>query len=62
MTTFLEISSLAEPQGLFTGPYPITLRESISRQVDKSGGPKGERGLEFSRRKKNKVFFALNVP
>ena len=32
---------------------PITLRESIPRQVDKkSRGPHGERGLEFSRRKK----------
>ena len=32
---------------------PITLRESIPRQVDKkSRGSHGERGLEFSRRKK----------
>ena len=32
---------------------PITLRESIPRQVDKkSRGSYGERGLEFSRRKK----------
>ena len=31
------------------------LRESIPRQVDKkSGGPQGERGLGFSRRKKRK--------
>ena len=28
------------------------VRESVPRQVDKkSGGPQGERGLEFSRRK-----------
>ena len=33
-------------------------RESISRQVDKSGGPKGERGLEFSRMKKQQTFFS----
>ena len=32
--------------------------ESISRQVDKkSWGPQGERGLEFSRRRKGQTFF-----
>ena len=36
----------------------IILRESIPRQVDKkSGGPQGEKGLEFSRRRKDKLFF-----
>ena len=34
------------------------LRESFPRQVDKeSRGPQGERGLEFSRRKKRQTFF-----
>ena len=34
------------------------MRESIPRQVDKkSRGPQGERGLEFSRRKKGQTFF-----
>ena len=34
------------------------MRESFPRQVDKkSRGPQGERGLEFSRRKKGKTFF-----
>ena len=32
--------------------------ESVPRQVDKeSRGPQGERGLEFSRRKKGQTFF-----
>ena len=44
-----------------TGPcrsqMPVWLRESFPRQVDrKSRGPQGERGLEFSRRKKDKLF------
>ena len=35
------------------------LRESFPRQVDKkSRGPQGERGLEFSRRKKEQTFFS----
>ena len=39
----------------------IILRESIPRQVDKkSGGPQGERGLEFSRRRKGQTFFPLH--
>ena len=34
------------------------LRESFPRQVDReSRGPHGERGLEFSRRKKGQTFF-----
>ena len=37
------------------------VRESIPRQVDKkSGGPQGERGLEFSRRRKGQTFFPLH--
>ena len=37
------------------------MRESIPRQIDKkSGGPQGERGLEFSRRGKDKRFFRLH--
>ena len=36
------------------------MRESFPRQVDKkSRGPQGERGLEFSRRKKGQPFFLL---
>ena len=35
----------------------VTMRESVPRQVDKeSRGPQGERGLEFSRRKKGQTF------
>ena len=35
------------------------MRESIPRQADKkSGGPQGERGLEFSRRRKGQTFFS----
>ena len=35
----------------------LLVRESIPRQVDKeSGGPQGERGLEFSRRRKGQTF------
>ena len=34
------------------------MRESFPRQVDKKfRGPQGERGLEFSRRKKGQIFF-----
>ena len=36
------------------------LRESFPRQVDKSRGPQGKRGLEFSRRKKRQTFFPLH--
>ena len=37
------------------------VRESFPRQVDKkSRGPQGERGLEFSRRKKGQTFFPLH--
>ena len=43
--------------------YRFVVRESIPRQVDKkSRGPRGERGLEFSRRKKGKLFFPLYIP
>ena len=36
----------------------LLVRESIPRQVDKkSGGPQGERGLEFSRRRRGQTFF-----
>ena len=41
------------------------LRESVPRQVNKeSRGPQGERGLEFSRRKKGQTifFFLLYIP
>ena len=39
-----------------------TLRESFPRQVDKeSRGPQGERGLEFSRRKKGQTFFSFST-
>ena len=39
------------------------MRGSIPRQVDKkSKGPHGERGLEFSRRKKGQTFFSLYLP
>ena len=39
---------------------PLLLRESIPRQIGKkSRGPQGERGLEFSRRKKGQTFFFL---
>ena len=37
------------------------MRESFLRQVDKkSRGPQGQRGLEFSRRKKGQTFFPLH--
>ena len=39
------------------------MRESFPRQVDrKSRGPQGERGLEFSRRKKGQTFHSLCRP
>ena len=38
------------------------LRESFPRQVDKkSRGPQGERGLEFSGRKKGQTFFSFST-
>ena len=41
-----------------TDSMDVSLRESVPRQVDKeSRGPRGERGLEFSRRKKEQTFF-----
>ena len=37
------------------------MKESFARLVDKkSRGPQGERGLEFSRRKKGQTFFPLH--
>ena len=40
-----------------------SVRESFPRQVDKkSRGPQGERGLEFSGRKKGQTFFSLYIP
>ena len=39
-------------------PKTLKVRESFPRQVDKeSRDPQGERGLEFSRRKKGQTFF-----
>ena len=39
------------------------MRESFPRQVDKeSRVPQGERGLEFSRRKKGQTFFPFYIP
>ena len=38
------------------------MKESFPRQVDKkSKGPQGERGLEFSRRKKGQTFFSFST-
>ena len=46
-------------------PYEMLygiLRESFPRQVDReSRGPQGERGLEFSRRKKGQTFFSFST-
>ena len=40
----------------------LILRESFPRQVDReSRGPQGERGLEFSRRKKGQTFFSFST-
>ena len=42
----------------FSSGHVWMLRESFPRQVDReSRGPQGERGLEFSRRKKRQTFF-----
>jgi len=42
---------------------PIILRESFPRQVDKkSRCPQGERGLEFSMRKKGQTFVSFYIP
>ena len=42
--------------------FTVQLRESVPRQVDReSRGPQGERGLEFSRRKKGQTFFCLSL-
>ena len=37
------------------------MRELIPGQVDKSGCPQGEKGLEFSRRRKRQTFFFLST-
>ena len=40
------------------GRFHMLLRETIPRQIDeKSRGPQGERGLEFSRRRTGQTFF-----
>ena len=42
--------------------YLKKVRESFARQADKkSRGPQGERGLEFSRRKKGQTFFSFST-
>ena len=44
------------------GRFHMLLRETIPRQIDeKSRGPQGERGLEFSRRKKGQTFFSFST-
>ena len=53
-------------KGLYSQGYGLPsghiLRESVPRQVDKkSRGPQGERGLEFSRRKKGQTFFSFST-
>ena len=41
----------------------MVVGESIPRQVDeKSGGPQGEKGLEFSRKREGQTFFPLYIP
>ena len=41
----------------------MSLRESFPRQVDKnSRGPQGEKGLDFSRRKKGQNSLSLYIP
>ena len=50
-------TSHSPPGSLHTSHSPL-LRESVPRQVDReSRGPQGERGLEFSRRKKGQTVF-----
>ena len=49
--------------GRSSGEGNGNLTESFPRQVDKeSRGSQGERGLEFSRRKKGQTFFFLHIP
>ena len=53
-------SAEGRPRVLKEGQH---MRESIPRQVEKmSRGPHGERGLEFSRRKKRESFSPLYTP
>ena len=41
----------------------MVVGESIPRQADeKSGGPQGEKGLEFSRKREGQTFFPLYIP
>jgi len=48
---------------IFNFKIILCMRESFPRQVDKeSRGSQGERGLEFSRRKKGQTFFFLHIP
>ena len=47
-----------EAPGLVRSRRREGMRESFPRQIDReSRGPQGERGLEFSRRKKGQTFF-----
>ena len=55
----IKVSQLFKTGGQSIG----VLRQSFPRQVDrKSRGPQGERGLEFSRRKKGQTFHSLCRP
>ena len=59
-------SQLGSSYGMKTMPLSLSniillkenggMKESFPRQVDKSRGPQGERGLEFSKRKKGQTF------
>jgi len=52
-----------QDQGAIIITESLIVRESFPRQVDReSRGPQGERGLEFSRRKKGQTFFFLHIP
>ena len=54
--------SLAKSENSFVF-LSVYVRQSFPRQVDrKSRGPQGERGLEFSRRKKGQTFHSLCRP
>ena len=47
---------------LFNIVLEVLVRESIPRQVDKqSGGPQGDKGLEFTRRRKGQTIFPSTV-
>ena len=54
--------SFVDHDGYSISSKGFLLRESFPRQVDKeSRGPQGERGLEFSRRKKGQTFFSFST-